>query len=99
MSTRYVVDAHAVIWYLESNAKLGASAKAILNDTASDLVLPVIALAEAAHVVNKGKTLITDVPTLFDRVQRDARFEIYPSPWPSCKKASTPSPCRKCTTA
>ncbi len=67
-----------MIWYLESNAKLGALAKAILDDPASEMVLPVIALAEAAHVVNKGKTLITDVPTLFDRVQRDARFEVYP---------------------
>jgi len=78
MNTRYVVDAHALIWYLESNAKLGARAKAVLDDAASDLVLPVIALAEAAYVVKKGKTLITDVPTLFDRVERDLRFEIYP---------------------
>lgn len=28
--------------------------------------------------LKKGKTLITDVPTLFDRVERDLRFEIYP---------------------
>lgn len=78
MSIRYVVDAHALIWYLESNAKLGARAKAILDDAASDLVLPVIALAEAAYVVNKGKTSIPDAPTLFNRVESDNRFEVYP---------------------
>lgn len=78
MSIRYVVDAHALIWYLESNAKLGAKAKAILDDAASDLVLPVIALAEVAYVVNKGKSLIPDAPTLFNRVERDNRFEVYP---------------------
>lgn len=78
MGIRYVVDAHALIWYLESNAKLGATAKNILDDAASDLVLPVIALAEAAFVVAKGKTLIPDVPTLFDRVERDLRFEVFP---------------------
>ena len=55
MSSRYVVDAHALIWYLESNTRLGSRAKAVLDDAASDLVLPVIALAEAAFVVSKGK--------------------------------------------
>ncbi|MCA1626250.1 MAG: PIN domain-containing protein [Acidobacteria bacterium] len=78
MSIRYVVDAHALIWYLESNAKLGATAKTILDAATSDLVLPVIALAEAVFVVAKSKTLIPDVPTLFDRVERDLRFEVYP---------------------
>jgi len=41
MSIRYVVDAHALIWYLESNAKLGIAGKAILDDRASGLILPV----------------------------------------------------------
>src|ERR1044071_4101123 len=78
MSFRHIVDAHALIWYWESNAKRGSTAKAILDDVASDLVLPVIALAEAAFVVSKGRTLIPDVPTLFDRVEHDPRFEGYP---------------------
>lgn len=78
MSFRHIVDAHALIWYLESNVKLGGAAKAVLDDAASSLVLPVIALAEAALVVSKGKTLIPDAPTLFDRVERDPRFEVYP---------------------
>jgi PIN domain nuclease of toxin-antitoxin system len=78
MSFRHIVDAHALIWYLESNLKLGGAAKAVLDDAASDLVLPVIALAEAAYVVSKGKTLIPDASTLLDRVERDPRFELYP---------------------
>lgn len=78
MSFRHIVDAHALIWYLESNLKLGGAAKAVLDDAASDLVLPIIALAEAVYVVSKGKTLIPDAPTLLDRVGRDPRFEVYP---------------------
>jgi PIN domain nuclease of toxin-antitoxin system len=78
MSFRHIVDAHALIWYLESNIKLGGAAKAVLDDAASDLVLPIIALAEAVYVVSKGKTLIPDAPTLLDRVERDPRFEVYP---------------------
>ncbi len=64
MSIRYVVDAHAIIWFLESNAKLGAAAKAVLDDKTTDLVLPAIALAEAAFVVAKGKTQIPGVANL-----------------------------------
>ncbi len=78
MSIRYVVDAHALIWFLESNAKLGASAKTVLDDRASDLVLPAIALAEAAHVVAKGKTQIPSVDDLFNDVTNDPRFAVYP---------------------
>lgn len=78
MSIRHIVDAHTLILYLESNAKLGGAANAILDESASDLVLPIIALAEAVFVVSKGKTLIPDAPTLLDRVERDPRFEVYP---------------------
>ncbi|MDQ3754604.1 MAG: PIN domain-containing protein [Acidobacteriota bacterium] len=78
MSTRHVVDAHALIWYLESNAKLGGAAKTILDDLASNLVLPVIALAEAAHIVNKGRTRIPSVSDLLTDVIGDPRFEVYP---------------------
>jgi len=31
MSISHVVDAHALIWYLESNAKLGGAAKQFLT--------------------------------------------------------------------
>lgn len=78
MSIRYVVDAHALIWFLESNAKLGARAKAVLDDQTTDLVLPVIALAEAADVVAKRRTQIPSVNDLFKDVANDPRFEVYP---------------------
>ncbi len=78
MSIRYVVDAHALIWFLESNAKLGAGARAVFDDKTSDLVLPAIALAEAVYVVAKGKTKIPSVGDLFNDVTNDPRFEVYP---------------------
>lgn len=78
MSIRHVVDAHALIWFLESNSKLGAQAEKVLDDKASDLVLPAIALAEAAYVVAKGKTQIPSVSDLFNDVTNDPRFEVYP---------------------
>jgi PIN domain nuclease of toxin-antitoxin system len=32
MASKYVLDSHALIWYLEGNARLGPNAKTILDD-------------------------------------------------------------------
>jgi PIN domain nuclease of toxin-antitoxin system len=78
MAYKYIVDTHALIWYLEGNPKLGPNAQAVLDNPASALVLPVIALSEAIYIVDKGRTLIPDVATLFNRVQGDPRLDLYP---------------------
>ena len=56
MPTIHVVDTHALVWYLDADPRLGANAKAVLDDPTSDLVLPVIALAEACWIIERGKT-------------------------------------------
>ncbi|MGH7967036.1 MAG: hypothetical protein ACRERD_35310 [Candidatus Binatia bacterium] len=33
MPTHYVVDTHALVWFLEGNPRLGANAKAVLDET------------------------------------------------------------------
>ncbi|WP_308256008.1 hypothetical protein [Geminocystis sp. GBBB08] len=45
--TKYVVDIHALIWFIEGNSKLGINAKTILEDTENKLILSVIVLAGA----------------------------------------------------
>ena len=45
MALKYVLDTHALIWYLEANPRLGAKAKVLLDDPTTELVLPLIALA------------------------------------------------------
>jgi len=47
MASEFVVDAHALIWFLEGNARLGQAAKLAMEDPSSALHLPIIALAEA----------------------------------------------------
>lgn len=76
MANRYVLDAHAVIWYLEGNARLGAKAKALLDDSGAELILPIIALCEAAHVIGKGRTNIPTAKEFLDRIELDPRFEV-----------------------
>ncbi len=78
MASKYIVDTHALIWYLESNPRLGGAAKAVLDDLTSELVFPLIALAEAVDIVDKGRTKISGVPILLNRVLNDPRFELQP---------------------
>lgn len=78
MATKFIVDTHALIWFLESNPRLGAAAKAVLDDPASELVLPVIALAEAVDIVDKRRTKIPTVADLLSDVANDVRLEIQP---------------------
>ena len=47
MADKYVLDTHALIWYLEGNPKLSSRAKGIIDDPDNSLILPIIALAEA----------------------------------------------------
>jgi PIN domain nuclease of toxin-antitoxin system len=74
---RYVVDTHALIWFLEGNSRLGSKASNILADSESDLVIPAIVLAEALWIVERGKTSIPSAQALLDAVKRDSRVAIY----------------------
>lgn len=78
MAHKYVVDTHAVIWYMEGNPRLGGVVKNILSDPRSELVFSIIALAEAAFIIEKGKVNIPTVADLLQRLQADPRFEIHP---------------------
>ena len=78
MANDYVVDAHALIWYLEANPRLGPVAKTAMDDHASVLHLPIIALAEACWVVEKGRCSIADVNALVRDVDNDPRISIVP---------------------
>ncbi|HKV39684.1 MAG TPA: PIN domain-containing protein [Blastocatellia bacterium] len=78
MGVKYVLDAHPLIWYLEGNPRLSSTAKSLMDDPSSDLVLPAIALAEALHVVAKGRTAIPNPAGLLSDVTVEPRIEIYP---------------------
>jgi PIN domain nuclease of toxin-antitoxin system len=77
-SDKFIVDTHAIIWFLEGNPKLGPKAKIVLDDSESHLVLPIIALAEAVDIVEKGRTRIPSIETLLTDIFDDSRIEIFP---------------------
>jgi PIN domain nuclease of toxin-antitoxin system len=74
MTNEYALDAHALIWFLGSNPRLGAKAKAAMQDPASVLYLPIIALAEACWAVAAGRTSIPSVAVLLADVDADPRI-------------------------
>lgn len=75
---KYVVDTHALVWFLEDSPKLSDGAKAVLSDYKSSLVLPAIALAEAVWIIDQGKTAIPSSTDLLDAISADFRIKIHP---------------------
>ena len=78
MIDKHIIDTHSLIWYLEGNSKLGKNAKIVMDNKTANLVLPVIALAEAFDIVQKQRTSIPDTAILINRIFGDPRFEIEP---------------------
>jgi PIN domain nuclease of toxin-antitoxin system len=75
---KYILDTHALIWFLEGNPRLSSVVKSILCDLSSELILPAIALAESVWIVSRGKTSISSVDDLLKVVKEDKRVFVYP---------------------
>ena len=60
---------------------LARKAKEVIDDPLSSLVLPIIALAEAAYIVEHGRTAIPQVSNLLRSVSADLRISIHPLTW------------------
>ena len=90
MAHKYIVDTHALIWFLEGNKRLSQPAKAIMAASDSEMVLPLIALAEAVIIIEKGRTTIPDVSQFLTRVYADPRLEIYPLTLDIFERSLTP---------
>ncbi|NJN54221.1 MAG: type II toxin-antitoxin system VapC family toxin [Anaerolineae bacterium] len=90
MAHKFILDTHALIWFAEGNKRLSESAKAILAATNSQMVLPIIALAEAALIIEKGRTTISDVSRFLTRVYADSRIEVFPLTLDVFERSLTP---------
>ncbi len=90
MAHRYVLDTHALVWFVEGNRRLSESAKAVIAAPDSQMVLPLIALAEAAFMIERGRTIIPDTSSFLTRVYADPRIEIYPLTLDVFERSLTP---------
>jgi PIN domain nuclease of toxin-antitoxin system len=78
MANEFVVDTHALIWFVGGNARLGANARAAMQDPANVLYLPAIALAEGCWAVDRARTSIPSVTALLAAVDADPRIVLVP---------------------
>jgi PIN domain nuclease of toxin-antitoxin system len=78
MAGKYVIDTHALVWFLEDNPKLAPAAKAVLSDPLSQLIVPAIVLAEACWMANNRRTNLLSAAQVLDAVLRDPRVVVDP---------------------
>ncbi|MFL5395856.1 MAG: type II toxin-antitoxin system VapC family toxin [Myxococcales bacterium] len=78
MAIEFVLDTHALVWFVTGDARLGAQARAVMSDPAVQMLLPVTALAEACYIVDRGRTSIPTPLDLFKALRGDKRIRIAP---------------------
>ena len=89
MANKYILDTHALVWYLEGNRKLGKQAKITMGAADSLMVLPLIAVAEATFLIERGRIGISSVSDLFKDIFEDKRIEIFPLTWDVFERSLT----------
>jgi len=89
MANKYILDTHALVWYLEGNPKLGQQAKITMEAAGSLMVLPLIAVAEAAFLIERGRIGIPSVADLLEDIFEDKRVEIFPLTWDVFERSLT----------
>ena len=76
MST-YVLDTHALVWYLADDPRLGSRADAIFGDPDVILVIPAIVLAEIKDLAHKGRFAQT-LEDVLAVIGSDPRCLVHP---------------------
>jgi PIN domain nuclease of toxin-antitoxin system len=74
---KFVVDTHALIWFLAKNPSLGERAREALASPDSDLVLPSIALAEALWILSSRRLGLVPADLIL-AIDADPRITVYP---------------------
>ena len=73
----WILDTHALVWYLEASPRLGKNAARILGDANCDLVIPTIVLAEVAFLYGR-KRIAIDLRQVFSRIANAPNCVVYP---------------------
>jgi PIN domain nuclease of toxin-antitoxin system len=71
----YLIDTHALLWFLSKDRKLSSDAKAILG-SAAEVLVPTVVLAEAVSTIEKRRVQVT-IENLLS-VMETAAFVIVP---------------------
>ena len=78
MPDAFVVDTHALVWFLEANPRLGPAARAVLEKLDAVLLLPIIVIAEACWMIEHGRTSIPSINDFLVAIDNDQRLHAIP---------------------
>ena len=72
---KLLLDTHALLWWLSDDAKLGAKARALIEDPANEIVVSVVSLWEIVVKKRIGK-LDANIEQIADALQADGFFQL-----------------------
>jgi PIN domain nuclease of toxin-antitoxin system len=73
----HVTDTHALVWYLNDDARLSEAARAVFTDPNAHIVIPTLVLAEIAFLHVRGR-ITTDVSAVLNLLPTLANCTIAP---------------------
>jgi PIN domain nuclease of toxin-antitoxin system len=73
----YVVDTHALVWFIGRDQRLSDTARAILRNPNARIIIPIIVLVEIKYLSHKGRFAQT-LDEVLRVIDRDSRCTIYP---------------------
>ena len=77
MSHHYIIDTHALVWYLDDDPRLGKVARRIIEGEGKLLIFPTIVLAEI-YYLHCRRPRLPSLEEVFHVLDRDPRVLIYP---------------------
>ena len=89
MTSAYVVDTHALIWYLTDSPKLSSVARELLQRSERDddrLLIPTIVLAELLGLARKRKVSWPEALAALFKIDATANFEVVPFSWEDVRR-------------
>ncbi|MBI4654451.1 MAG: PIN domain-containing protein [Nitrospirae bacterium] len=75
--TTYIVDTHALVWFLEKNSRLSDNANTALADANTQIILPTIVLTEVIFLYAKKKISI-NLSAVLSQVANSSNCIVYP---------------------
>ncbi len=75
---KYILDTHALVWYLTKDRRLGKKAKSIIQgaeQSRHDVIIPVIVLLKAIDIGEKKKVKFK-IRELFDFIEKSPNFMV-----------------------
>lgn len=73
----FVVDTHALVWFLSQDSRLSEKARSILRDPTVRLIIPAIVLAEIKYLSSRSRFLQT-LDDVLRVISTDSRCLVYP---------------------